>query len=227
MVRPADPLDGATPSGASSIAEALQLAAHLVPADRAERYAAAADATLAGATPHPGPAAALGRALAGRRRSRGARTDPDRGGLRPAAVGTAGRGPPNWRPAERSSSAAPVNSSELLIDRDRVDGADAAYVCRGPGVRPAGHHRRGSRRRAGGVPCSVAAMPSPEDNTEDRQPLPRTRSPRASADDIAALYAEDATVEDPVGGEVHIGRQAIRGFYYERPEHGEQRDRAV
>jgi steroid Delta-isomerase len=32
-------------------------------------------------------------------------------------------------------------------------------------------------------------------------------------DDIAALYAEDATVEDPVGGGVHIGRQAIRGFY--------------
>jgi uncharacterized protein YyaL (SSP411 family) len=25
----------------------------------------------------------------------------------------------------------PVNSSELLIDRDRVGGADAAYVCRG------------------------------------------------------------------------------------------------
>ncbi len=34
-----------------------------------------------------------------------------------------------------------------------------------------------------------------------------------SADDIAALYADDATVEDPVGGEVHIGRQAIHGFY--------------
>ncbi len=33
------------------------------------------------------------------------------------------------------------------------------------------------------------------------------------ADQIATLYAEDATVEDPVGGEVHIGRQAIRGFY--------------
>lgn len=32
-------------------------------------------------------------------------------------------------------------------------------------------------------------------------------------DDIAALYADDATVEDPVGGEVHIGRQAIHGFY--------------
>ena len=24
-----------------------------------------------------------------------------------------------------------VNSSELLIDRDRIEGADAAYVCRG------------------------------------------------------------------------------------------------
>jgi steroid delta-isomerase len=33
------------------------------------------------------------------------------------------------------------------------------------------------------------------------------------ADDIADLYVADATVEDPVGGEVHIGRQAIHGFY--------------
>ena len=32
-------------------------------------------------------------------------------------------------------------------------------------------------------------------------------------DDIVNLYAEDGTVEDPVGGEVHIGREAIRGFY--------------
>ena len=31
---------------------------------------------------------------------------------------------------------------------------------------------------------------------------------------MAALYAEDATVEDPVGGgEVHIGRQSIAEFY--------------
>ncbi|ADT98149.1 nuclear transport factor 2 family protein [Mycolicibacterium gilvum] len=35
-----------------------------------------------------------------------------------------------------------------------------------------------------------------------------------NADEVAALYAEDATLEDPVGGgEVHIGRQAIAGFY--------------
>jgi steroid delta-isomerase len=35
-----------------------------------------------------------------------------------------------------------------------------------------------------------------------------------TADEIAELFAEDATVEDPVGGgEVHIGRHAIHGFY--------------
>lgn len=36
---------------------------------------------------------------------------------------------------------------------------------------------------------------------------------KGSADDLVELYAEDATVEDPVGGEVHIGRQAIHDFY--------------
>jgi steroid delta-isomerase len=30
---------------------------------------------------------------------------------------------------------------------------------------------------------------------------------------LVSLYADDATVEDPVGGEVHIGSQAIKGFY--------------
>jgi steroid delta-isomerase len=33
------------------------------------------------------------------------------------------------------------------------------------------------------------------------------------ADAVVELYSDDATVEDPVGGEVHIGRQAILGFY--------------
>jgi steroid Delta-isomerase len=36
---------------------------------------------------------------------------------------------------------------------------------------------------------------------------------KGSADDLVELYADDATVEDPVGGEIHIGRQAIHGFY--------------
>ncbi len=34
-----------------------------------------------------------------------------------------------------------------------------------------------------------------------------------TADDIAGLYADDASVQDPVGGETHIGRMAIHGFY--------------
>ncbi|MGH3635033.1 MAG: thioredoxin domain-containing protein, partial [Mycobacterium sp.] len=47
VLRPADPLDGATPSGASSIAEALLIAAHLVE-ERSEAYRqAAADALVA------------------------------------------------------------------------------------------------------------------------------------------------------------------------------------
>ncbi|RMI27997.1 nuclear transport factor 2 family protein [Nocardia stercoris] len=34
-----------------------------------------------------------------------------------------------------------------------------------------------------------------------------------TAAEIAALYAEDATVEDPVGSPVHQGRAAIEQFY--------------
>jgi uncharacterized protein len=130
LVRPADPLDGATPSGASSIADALLTAAHLVPAARADRYATAAGAALAAATP------ILGRL-------------PRSGGNWLAVAEAAVRGPIQIAVATASSDSpllaaarelAPggavvvggaVNSSELLTDRDRVDGADAAYVCRG------------------------------------------------------------------------------------------------
>jgi steroid delta-isomerase len=55
-------------------------------------------------------------------------------------------------------------------------------------------------------------MPSAEDITKAVNRYLEAVS-QGRADDIAALYAEDATVEDPVGGDVHIGRQAIRGFY--------------
>ncbi|WP_326545590.1 thioredoxin domain-containing protein [Mycolicibacterium sp. ND9-15] len=130
MVRPADPLDGATPSGASLIGEALLIAAHLAPAERAGRYAATAEATLAAATP------ILTRL-------------PRSGGHWLAVAEAAVRGPLQIAVACDSSDSellaaarrlAPggavvvggaVNSSELLVDRDRVDGADAAYVCRG------------------------------------------------------------------------------------------------
>jgi len=36
---------------------------------------------------------------------------------------------------------------------------------------------------------------------------------RGSADELAALFTEDGTVEDPVGSEVRRGRAAIREFY--------------
>lgn len=130
MVRPADPLDGATPSGASLIAEALQLAAHLAPAHRANVYASAAEATLASAAP------ILARL-------------PRSGGHWLAVAEAAVRGPiqiavacdpvgsellaaaRRLAPGGAIVVGGPVNSSELLTDRDRVAGADAAYVCRG------------------------------------------------------------------------------------------------
>lgn len=34
-----------------------------------------------------------------------------------------------------------------------------------------------------------------------------------SADQVAELYAENATVEDPIGSPIHEGREAIRTFY--------------
>src|SRR5258708_40286501 len=55
-------------------------------------------------------------------------------------------------------------------------------------------------------------MPSAEDISKPVNRYLETLS-QGRPDDIVALYAEDATVEDPVGSEVHIGRQAIRGFY--------------
>jgi uncharacterized protein len=130
MVRPADPLDGATPSGASTIAEALQLAAHLAGADRAERYAAAADATLASASPilarlprSGGHWLAVAEAAVRGPIQIAVACDPQHSELLSAARQLA--------PGGAVVVGGPVNSSELLRDRDRVDGSDAAYVCRG------------------------------------------------------------------------------------------------
>jgi steroid Delta-isomerase len=59
-------------------------------------------------------------------------------------------------------------------------------------------------------------MPSPEDNAKTAKRYLELVA-KGRAEDIAELYADDATVEDPVGGEVHIGREAIRRFYQAIP----------
>ena len=130
MVRPGDPLDGATPSGASSVGEALQIAAHLVAGDRAGRYAAAADATLASATPilarlprSGGHWLAVAEAAVRGPIQVAVACDPEHSELLDAARRLA--------PGGAVVVAGPVNSSELLTERDRVGGEDAAYVCRG------------------------------------------------------------------------------------------------
>jgi uncharacterized protein len=130
LYRPADPLDGATPSGASSIAEALLTAAHLVGAGRADRYRQAAADTL------QAHSVLLARA-------------PRSAGHWLAVAEAAVRGPlqiavacdppasPLLADARRLAPGGSivvggeVGSSELLVGRDRVAGADAAYVCRG------------------------------------------------------------------------------------------------
>ena len=130
MVRPADPLDGATPSGASSIAEALLTAGHLAPAAQADRYTEAAAAALAAATPvlarlprSGGHWLAVAEAAVRGPIQIAVACDPDRSDLLAAARTLA--------PGGAVVIGGAVNSSELLADRDRVNGADAAYVCRG------------------------------------------------------------------------------------------------
>ena len=60
-------------------------------------------------------------------------------------------------------------------------------------------------------------MSTPEDNAKTVNRYLELAA-QGKVDDIVELYAEDGTVEDPVGGEVHIGREAIRGFYSMIPE---------
>jgi len=59
-------------------------------------------------------------------------------------------------------------------------------------------------------------MSTPEDNAKTVRRYLEFAA-QGKVDDIVALYADDATVEDPVGSEVHIGRQAIHGFYSNIP----------
>ncbi|MEB3031531.1 thioredoxin domain-containing protein [[Mycobacterium] nativiensis] len=131
MLRPADPLDGATPSGAALITEALLTAAHLVDVERSDRYRQAASDALA----------AHSALLARSPRSVGHWLAVAEAHIRgPLQVAVACERPDSALLSEARRLApggaivvgGAAGSSELLIGRDRVGGADAAYVCRGP-----------------------------------------------------------------------------------------------
>jgi uncharacterized protein len=130
MLRPADPMDGATPSGASAIAEALLTAAHLVDSERAERYlGAAGEALIAHSVLLERAPRAAGHWLAV--------TEAAVRGPLQIAVACRPAGSSLLADARRLAPGGAIvvggekDSSALLADRDRVDGADAAYVCRG------------------------------------------------------------------------------------------------
>jgi uncharacterized protein len=130
LLRPADPYDGATPSGASAIAEALLTAAHLTGGGQADRYGQAAADALQAHSP----------LLARAPRSAGHWLAVAEAAVRgPLQIAVACSGPdsPLLADARRLAPGGTVvvgggpDSSELLLGRDRVAGADAAYVCRG------------------------------------------------------------------------------------------------
>ncbi|MET0701055.1 MAG: thioredoxin domain-containing protein [Mycobacterium sp.] len=130
MVRPADPLDGATPSGASLIAEALLTAAHLVGPDRAERYARLAADSLAAHT------LLLDRAARSAGHWLAVAEAAVRGPLQIAVACDPANSPLLWAarrlaPGGTIVVGGAVDSSELLAGRGRVGDSDAAYVCRG------------------------------------------------------------------------------------------------
>ncbi len=130
VLRPADPLDGATPSGASSITEALLTAAHMVDGDRAERYLrAAADALSAHSVLLDRAPRSAGHWLA-------VAESAVRGPLQVAVACNPSRSPLLAEARRLAPGGAIVvggetDSSALLVGRGRVADADAAYVCRG------------------------------------------------------------------------------------------------
>jgi uncharacterized protein len=127
VLRPADPYDGATPSGASSVAEAMLTAAHIT---GDTRYRQAAADALQAQSP----------LLARAPRSAGHWLAVAEAAVRgPLQIAVACSDPASSLLAEARRMApggaivvgGTVDSSALLLGRDRVAGADAAYVCRG------------------------------------------------------------------------------------------------
>lgn len=130
VVRPADPLDGATPSGAALVTEALLTAAHLADGDRARRYLRAATDALGAHS------LLLDRAPRSAGHWLAVAEAAVRGPLQVAVACEPGRSPLLVAARRLAPGGAIVvggqrDRSPLLAGRDLVDGADAAYVCRG------------------------------------------------------------------------------------------------
>lgn len=130
MLRPADPLDGATPSGAAAITEALLTAAHLVDSATAPRYLELALQTLGA------HAVLLARAPASAGHWLAVAEAAVRGPLQVAVACDSARSAlladaRRLAPGGAIVVGGKMDSSALLVGRDRVNGADAAYVCRG------------------------------------------------------------------------------------------------
>jgi uncharacterized protein YyaL (SSP411 family) len=129
VLRPADPVDGATPSGASLVTEALMTAGHLAP--DGERYRRAAEHALAAHT------LLLARAPRGASHWLALAEAAVRGPLQ-IAVACDPAGSELLAEARALAPGGAIvvggapDSSELLAGRGRVDALDAAYVCRGP-----------------------------------------------------------------------------------------------
>ncbi len=132
VARPRDPIDGATPAGASSLAEALLTASATSAPDRAVRYRDLADRTLARGTV----------VLAKAPRSAGQWLTVAEAALQgPIQIAIATPDPAaaaDLLAVARSTAlggaivlAAQPDSVPLLADRPTVGGAPAAYVCRG------------------------------------------------------------------------------------------------
>ncbi|GGG15339.1 membrane protein [Rhodococcoides trifolii] len=129
FTRPRDPLDGATPAGASLLAEALQAAAALTTVERSARYGEVASATLGRAT------ILLERAP----RSAGHWLTVAEAAVRgPLQIAVSTDGPSELIDVARRDApggsvvvAGAADSLPLLQDRPLVNGESAAYVCRG------------------------------------------------------------------------------------------------
>ncbi|WP_124711190.1 thioredoxin domain-containing protein [Gordonia insulae] len=131
ITRPRDPVDGATPAGASLLAEALLIASALAPFGPATRYAELLDQTLARAVvllAKVPRSAGHWLAVAWARWSGPLQIAVAQGVDSSGALAAQAR---RLAPGGTIIVAGKRDSLPLLDGRGPVDGADAAYVCRG------------------------------------------------------------------------------------------------